>query len=714
MIFFNEDWNRYPTAIADDSTKNLSWLRYASLLKKMGITNCYFPLALIDPGLKGIDPFAPDITEDLARRVITECSDNVWYFLREIVRVPAKASPFPSLYEANRGNVALNFMALNDIDVAITQIRQTGKTLGCNVTISYVALLKVMNTTIQLMTRNAKLRSENVMALKEIRKLLPAYIANIRKDDSDNTEGVTYKAMNNKIITALPQKNPDDATGAGRGFTSPIIMIDESAFCDNIQHSYPSMMSSSNAACDEARRFGMPTFKLFPCTAGDKGREEGAFMYDKYHSVARFCEHFFDCKDKAELQETVRANSKDRRLMVYIEFNHRQLGKSDEWLYDKIVESGGSQDEINRDYFNQWTSGSGASPLDPLVREAINKSKVDPMWVERNKDNFIVKWYISEQEVERCVREDVKFIIGMDTSEGLGMDQMTMVFINEQTLETVATCCISEVVNTIRFGEFVCDILLRYPNTVLIPERRSTGIVIIDHLLIQLPMAGIDPFTRVYNKAVDGGDIPENIREVYKLPMNRRSNKDYESCKKYFGYATSKSGENSRSALYSLSLTRMSNYASDMVRDSGLIDELMSLVVSEGRIDHVASGHDDNVIAWLLAGWLLNFGRNLSAYGICNPLMKVTSFKDRNNKEIVTKKQQFEKDTQAKLKAALANLIHTLSGTEGDMEAILIEKQIRRLNSKIHHTVKLPMSVDELVKEAHNVRRNRFLGTKVR
>ena len=129
MIFFNEDWNRYPTAIADDSTKNLSWLRYASLLNKMGITNCYFPLALIDPGLKGIDPFAPDITEDLARRVITECSDNVWYFLREIVRVPAKASPFPSLYEANRGNVALNFMALNDIDVAITQIRQTGKTL---------------------------------------------------------------------------------------------------------------------------------------------------------------------------------------------------------------------------------------------------------------------------------------------------------------------------------------------------------------------------------------------------------------------------------------------------------------------------------------------------------------------------------------------------------------------------------------------------------
>lgn len=715
MILFKNDWDYYPTAIVDDSTKNISWLKYAHLLEKIGVSNYYFPLALIDPTLKGVDPFSPDLTLDQGKRIILECKNNVWYFLREVVRVPAKASPFPSMYSANRGNVGLFFLALNDIDVGITQIRQTGKTLGCNILLTYIATCIAQNSTIQLMTRSGKLRGENVAALKEIRKLLPSYVGNISKKDSDNTEGVTYVNMGNKLLTALPQSDPEAAISAGRGFTSPIIMIDEPVFCTNIHYSYPAMMSSSNAASDEARRANMPTFKLFPCTAGDLGREEGRFMYDIYHSVCRWKEHFFDATNKEELQEIIRNGSRKRRLMCYIEFNHRQLGYSDEWLYEKIVESAGSVDDVNKDYFNQWSSGSGKNPLDPQIREAISKSSMEPVWVERGSNNYIINWYISKTEVDRAVNTGVKFIIGMDTSEGIGNDNMTMIFIHEHTLETVASCCIGSAISTIKYCDFVCKTMLKYPNTVLIPERRSTGIVVIDHLLIQLPTHGIDPFTRIYNKVVSGGeDVPATIREIYTKPLNRRHITEHEKCKAYFGFTTSSSGINSRRSLYELTFPRISNYAADSVRDPELISELMSLIVDErGRIDHAASGHDDNVIAWLLAGWLLCFGRNLSTYGIHSPLINAKSHTERHTENKESKKETYERKQQENIKYQLATLLSQLSESEGDIQAIFIEKRIRKLKEHISQEYKLPLSVDELIREANNIRKNRLLNTNI-
>lgn len=709
MILFEEDWAYYPTARPHLTTKNKSWLEYCRLLEKMGVRNYYSPLALIDQSLEFVDPFDPYLTIDTIQRILAECANNPWYFLRELVRVPAKASPVPGRLEANRGNIALYFLALNDIDVGITQIRQTGKTLNCNILLAYMLLIKCVNTTMQLMTRSNRLRMENVSSIKEIRELLPKYVANIDRKDADNSEVVTCVRSNNKILTALPANSEKDAIGAGRGFTSPIIMIDESAFCSNIDGSYPSMMSSTDAASDEARRAGVPTFRLFPCTAGDKGSKEGKFMHDVYNRAARWQEQFFDCKDKEDLQETIRTNSKNRRLMCYIEFNHRQLGRTDEWLYEKIVASEGDADEVNRDYFNQWTSGTGSSPLEREVREAISKSEQDPSWIETSENRYMLRWYIDKKDLENRIHRKVKFVAGLDASEGLGRDQMTLVMIDEETLETIASLSVSDVVNTIHFSDYICKLMLKYKNIVLIPERRSSGTTIIDSLLIQLPIAGEDPFERIFNRVVNDGDVPNHIKEFANQPAGRRNPRMYEQCKAYFGYATSGGGLYSRDNLYKLTLTRMSNYASGVVKDKALIGELMSLVMKNHRIDHASSGHDDNVISWLLAGWLLNFGKNLSMYGITNPLLKVVSYKDRTRNKTETRVERFNRGVQDNVRTRLSYLIKRLSEAEGDMEAILIENKIRHMSSKLEDSNKLPNSVDELMKQANEIRRNRYV-----
>lgn len=709
MLFFKEDWNYYPHAVVHGNTTNVSWLRHADLLSKMGIKNYASILATLDPRLIGVDPFDPGLDDITQERILVECKENPWYYFREVARVPPSASPNPFPLRAERGNIALFFLALNSIDVGFTQIRQTGKTLNCLELIDYLLLIKCMNTKIAFMTKDNGLRTDSIAEMKSIRKYLPPFIANFHKDDADNSSAITVKNMNNELESMVPGKNRDEALKRGRGFTVPIILIDEPAYCDNIQVTYPSMSSASDASSDEARDSGQPTFKLLPCTAGPRDTTEGQYMYDTYHKAARWREAFMDAKDQAELYDLVRTQSRGRRLMVYVEMNHRQLGRTDEWLFNKIISSDNQDaDAIDRDYFNRWTVGTGLNPLDKVIRDSIVKSKMLPEWVDSTHSPYLVNWYIPKIEVDRRRNAGIKIIAGLDSSEGLGRDQMTMVMLDEETLETLATVCVSDLTNTIQFSNFVCQLMIQNPNIILIPERRSTGIVITDSLLIQLPAAGIDPFKRVFSKAIHEGKLSPRIQEIIDKPFAARSSDDYVAVKDLFGFVTSGSGTYSRKNLYELTLPRLANYSAQTVRDYALVDEITSLVARGGRIDHGASGNDDHVVAWLLAGWWLAFGNNLSHYGITNSMLKVQSHKERVDTTKETSGDKYLRSVQDKIKADLSVLIKGLAECDNDLEATMIERRIRYLDSRINLKSKLPSSIEGLMQEANKSRRARI------
>jgi len=60
----------------DINTKNRSFLKTASDLKKKGVKNNKFMLALYDESLSGIDPFDPGLTEAQKIAIFRECSIN--------------------------------------------------------------------------------------------------------------------------------------------------------------------------------------------------------------------------------------------------------------------------------------------------------------------------------------------------------------------------------------------------------------------------------------------------------------------------------------------------------------------------------------------------------------------------------------------------------------------------------------------------------------
>lgn len=107
----------------DTQTKNKSFLKVASDLKKLGIKNYYFMLEIFDVSLIGVDPFAVDektekttLTKDQISRIMTECARNPWYYLREVCRIPESGRKNGVPYLANRGNIAQTWCLLHGFD----------------------------------------------------------------------------------------------------------------------------------------------------------------------------------------------------------------------------------------------------------------------------------------------------------------------------------------------------------------------------------------------------------------------------------------------------------------------------------------------------------------------------------------------------------------------------------------------------------------------
>src|SRR5574344_1994395 len=96
MILYTADWNR-ENAIVHTSTKNESFVRMHHILKKMGIVNNAFFLALKDKDLLDINPFDPEhLTTEEVAKITYEIKINPWYYFREILRIPASSiEPIP-------------------------------------------------------------------------------------------------------------------------------------------------------------------------------------------------------------------------------------------------------------------------------------------------------------------------------------------------------------------------------------------------------------------------------------------------------------------------------------------------------------------------------------------------------------------------------------------------------------------------------------------
>lgn len=615
MILRLSDWNKYPKAIVDTKTTNKSFIRVAQIYKAMGVENHAFLLALHNPDLQGVDPFDPNLTTDQRYAIVTEVSENPWYFFREIIRIPTSGTLTGIPFIANRANIAYLWCCFNHLTTMIIMPRQTGKSVVADSCNTYMLIAGGTNIKMVLFTKDNGLRVSNIERLKSIFDLLPWYINTRDKSDSNNTENITINSLKNRLDTVVGQNTLAGAMKVGRGLTVAILQVDELAFIPHVKESLETALAATGAARENAKNSGSHYYNTYTTTPGYINTEEGAYAKWIYDGCARWTEKFLDLPNQDELNDTIRKNTRRGNLSVLIEYNHRQLGKTDAWLKERILEANATGDRAEADFLNKWSQGSAASPISKENLIRLRDSLMSKKYVDISTEGYVMNWYVDEDEVLNGLLGR-QVVLGMDSSEMIGNDYTALCGRDVSTGEVLCTAIINET-NVLTLSNFIANLLIKYPNMTFIPEAKSTGVAIIDTVAQIFISKGYNPFTRIFNYMVDERDTNKEYAKLWDNISRGFGLSDiYNKYRREFGYRTAGVGKNSRDNLYGTSFNSSIKYTAHLVRDNELITELESLVIKNGRIDHPNGGHDDLVISYLLPYFMLTQGKNLESYGI--------------------------------------------------------------------------------------------------
>lgn len=695
-ILYAEDWDNHPHAIVDTKSKNKSWVEMAAKFKAMGVKHWYFPLALNQPILRNYDPFDPNLPEDIIQLMMLECEENPWYFFREIQRVPAKSGGGSRPLMANRGNIAMFWCVINSFITYVQQIRQTGKSLNTRAIVTYFHNVAARESMHILFTKG-DLRKEEIKEYKSMRDLLPKWMWYIHPKDTDNQHEFTTLSRGNRTKSYIPQGDPEAANSVGRGTTPTLVTSDEVPFLPYAAISIPALIAATTASFDEARANGSMYGILYTTTAGDLSTDSGKYVFDNIKSVAMFfSEILYDCKDRKDAVATIAANSKSQAPYVDISFNHLQLGYTDEWLREKIATTPASRDKIRRDYLGQWTFGSASNPIKEKVLNQIRKSLNQEPLIDKSNESYIIRYHVPKAEALRR-----KSVLGLDTSNAVGRDSMSGVMVDIETGEVLLAFSVSES-NLIRFSMWFSKFIQEFTEMTVIAEAKSTWITILDYLLIDLPVCGVDPGRRIYSRVVDRKDASDTaMRDYREYSAGMATERKYFPFRNDFGFPTSGP---LREALYIDIMPIATESTARMVRDAPLIDELSTLVERRGRIDHASGGHDDHVISWLMTHWFLRSARHLDHYGIntrsiLSRLRTAASESPQETKRILK---------EERLLNEIESMEARIDNSKSSMERKYLETKLKVLKSdfKSVETTETGVSLDKHSDSARDLRQS--------
>lgn len=677
-IRFLSDWDYYPNAGIDILTKNESFVRMAALYKNMGVANHAWPLALYDQDLSGVDPFDPNLSEEMQVKVITETSCNLWYHLREIARIPQDGSTTPSVYMANRGNMALSWAFICNIDIVLIMPRQCGKSVSTDTLMLWIMDISGRNNNIHLLTKDIQLRVKNIKRLKSQRSTLPWYLQTLTSKDADNTEILTNVTLKNAYLTAVGRKDKEAADNTGRGLTGSILHGDEPPYTPNIHISLPVALAAGTTARTLAKENNTFYCNIFTTTAGKRDTKEGAFCYKLFMDGAWWNEKYLDAPDRKGLLTMMRANMDGERILFNGTFSHLQLGKSNAWLKDAMLNATGTKESNERDFLNVWSSGGMDSPLDYDVLQRLKATEVEPLHIDVTANQYMLRYYVPSSQRNQYLSNN-HTLLTLDSSNAAGRDANGITILDAKTMAVVMATDITEA-NNGEVAHWIADLLITNPKMTFVFENKMSGMTICDVVVSRLIVAGINPFTRIFNRLVQNIEDPKYRQDrKHLLDPNRADMSVYIKYKSLFGFMTTGA---LREYLYNQIISRATRDTAHLVRDKKLSEQLRSLVTIRGRIDHPADGHDDLAVSWLIGHWFATNGTNLGEYGI--PTGSMYSHVVRNGAIETTSDEDMQKQKLfTAIKSRISELKEKAETTNNIFERNAVNRQIALLLSRI-------------------------------
>lgn len=162
----------------DFGTKNESFLLTCQELKTLGIKKWYFPLEVKFPqlGVQDINPYKEDISKEEQGKIHIESKSNIWFWLREVAKIPARGAPQPYQVCLTRASCAATWCYLHNIDFMLSQPRQTWKTTIIELLTTYGFIYELKNVDIPFMHLKEADTLRNAEMLRDYITVLPPYM----------------------------------------------------------------------------------------------------------------------------------------------------------------------------------------------------------------------------------------------------------------------------------------------------------------------------------------------------------------------------------------------------------------------------------------------------------------------------------------------------------------------------------------------------------
>lgn len=630
------------------NTQNKSFIEMHLYLKDRGIKHNEFMLLLLDPDLANIDPRDPKLPFFMKQKVFRECMYNPWYFLRELCRIPTDGRSDGIPFILHRGNLAMLFCLMLNLNTSVILPRQTGKTQSALAWYMYLFNFGTNSAEMSFLNKKFEDSKLNLNRIKAIRDLLPSYL---KMDQVFSNDGTKLKGRNsvemlqhpvngNRIKTVPSARDKTSAASLMRGRTTSIIYIDEYGFIKHNKIIYLNMVPAWNTAAKNAKANNKPYGILITTTPGMLTTDEGQYAFNTREMATKFSEHWYDLTYN-QIMDIVASNTNSS--FVHIEYTYQQLGYSEEWFKKLCIDMEKNWPEIRREILLEWSASTENSPFHKEDLDTIRGLLRAPIYSFMLFNRYTI--YVYE-------RINLKYppLIGVDVSGGYQRDSSALTVVDSYSTKVAAefNC---NYISPNDLASVIYEIVTKYmPNAVVNIERNGGyGSSVIAKLLMTSIKSNL--FYTIKDKVVE--------ERVTGAQVIRRKQKT-----KIYG---SDSTHEQREKLMDILRNRV-EFHKDKVISKTIYDELCGLEVKKnGRIEHSTNTHDDQVFSWLWALYIYYEGGDLmNNWGIQRRTLKTDADLEEAIYDIEEPKDNIALDlSETYMEEEIENQLKYLDGAPG-------------------------------------------------
>ena len=606
--------NRY----YDFGSTNESFLQTAAELKALGIKNWYFMLEVKYPqiGVQDIDPYNPQISKEDQGKIHIESKANLWFWLREVARIPAQGAPQPFRVGLTRASCAATWCYLHNIDFMLCQPRQTWKTTIVLLLITYAFIYELKNVTIPFMHLKEADTLRNAEMLREYITTLPPYMNPwYGKKQLPGLKSLKYEEHGTSIKILSSAESEVKAKDKMRGMTLFVGMIDEWEYLNYISNVIAGAAPAMKSGRDIAEKTGGRSCMMLLSTPGDLETQTGKEAQHMIDQTPPFSEQFYDFTEeeiKAHFEGVGQKNENgefEQITMLYIEFNYKQLRKDEKWRQAqyKAAFQTNKLAEYRRGVLLERFRGGDAVLFDQrdidYIKENVKQWSYD-IFLRKKFHMYCYKHDIKSPDITSNTPYfdiNIPYLIGIDVAAGGDGDNTAICVVHPYTLEVVAELQ-SPYIGLIDLMRIITDIAKIIPKGVFCVETNSVGKAIVDFV----QETGLehrfyyDPKMDLAKNAIEVKDALDEAKAKAKK-------------KQYIGTYVTPSVRNNMMDL----LKRHVKDYKHLLITKQLASDILNLVKSKnGKIQAADGEHDDMVMAYLHTLYVLYYGNDISRFGI--------------------------------------------------------------------------------------------------